>query len=430
MAEQTPLTDLYTFNPQVGTFSSGVVKDGEFIEDTQILKGLVEAIFKNQFGMDAPDSATPMGRLNEQLALLFANGMRVNVQNANQLVLSAAAGQQLDAIALWFGLFRKPAVSTTVTATLRGSANLVIPAGSRARTEDGAVFVLTEDATLADLVTLPDGTETYQATAVFKSTEVGSIGCLANTLTTIDTPILGWATVTNEADGVLGRETETDDSLRARIDASRFHGNGFIYSMKNAIEAIDGVNSSIVVENYSGERKTVHGIGDMTPHSIFVCVDCADDDLQDVAQAIFDQKPCGTDYHRMRGSIVKFAIDAYGKSYEVYLNRPESCNINLAFVVMDRSYTGNDLAGDVSQAVIDFAAIHGYAIGETVYAADIIRAVENALPGVVVVSCGVTDGGSEQAGSGVNDIHTLAYQEVAAYQKAEFAASRITVKKL
>lgn len=430
MAESTPLRKLYDFNPQVGTFSSGVVQDGEFIEDTQVLLGIYQQLFKSAFGMDTPDPATPMGRIIEQLAILTANGMRVNVQNANQLVLSAAAGQQLDAIALWFGLYRKPAVSTTVTATLTGERGTTLPAGLRARTEEGAVFVLTEDVTFPTEPTPVNDAEVYLATAVFRAVETGSIGCPAHTLTTIDTPDLNWFTVTNDEDGVLGRETETDDSLRARIDASRFHGNGFIYSMKNAIEAIDGVNSSMVVENYTGEQKTIHGIGDMTPHSIFVCVDCADTDLQEVAQAVFDQKPCGTDYHRMIGSTEKTVTDAYGNPYSVWLHRPESCDIKLAFVVKNRSYTGSDLAGDISQAVKDFEASHGYAIGETVYAADIIRAVEDSLPGVIVISCGVTDGGSEQAGSESEGIQSLAFQDVAAYQKAMFAADRITVKEL
>ena len=432
------LKSLYTFNANVGTFSSGATTEtGQFIEDTQVLKDLIVALFYTSFGMETPDPATPMGRLVEWWAMFFANSMRINVQNANQLVLSAAAGQQLDAIALWFGLYRKPAVPSTVTATLRGDLNAVIPAGSRARTEDGAIFVLAADATITDEVELPDGT-TYQTTAVFRSAEDGPIGCPAHTLTAIDTPMSGWNTVTNEEDGVIGRDTETDDSLRARIEASRFHGNGFIYSMKNAIEAIDGVNSSMVVENDTGEEKTVHGVDAMAPHSIFVCVDCPPDAKAVVAQAVFDTKPCGTAYHKIYHPDTHDAIfdevpvtDAYGNSYSVILYTPDPCDVNAEFVIKNRSYSGSDIVADVKAAAKAFADSHGYKIGEAVYASDIIRAVEAAVSGVIVVSCGVTTGGTRQAQErGVAVAHavcSLPYLEVAAYQKASFNIDRMTV---
>lgn len=417
----TPLNQLYTFNPALGTFSSGAVRNGEFIEDTQVVKGLVEQIFVQQFGMEVPDPATPLGRLVEWLAINFASAMRVNVQNANQLVLSAAAGQQLDVIALWFGLYRKPAVASTVNAILRGAEGTVVPAGSRARTTEGAVFSLSEDVTIDTPANLPDGTPTFETEGVFRTVETGPIGCPADTLNAIDTPIQGWSMVFNPEDGTIGRDTETDESLRARIEASRFHGTGFIYSMKNAIEAIDGVNSSMVVENYTGEEKTIHGIPDMTPHSIFVCVDCPDDDLPAVAQAVFDQKPCGTAYHEIDSiAVEKVVSDAYGNNYSVVIHKPEDCAIRLNFVLRNRAYTGSDLEGDLESAVKDFAKAHEYKIGETVYATDILKAVESALPGIIVLSCAVTDAGTLQAGTSNAEIHSLSFLDVAAYQKADF----------
>lgn len=433
----TPQPDsLYTFNPDLGTFSSSHVENGEFIEDTDTCKALVTALFKEQFGMDEGDAATPMGRLIEWLALNFATAMRVNVQNANQLVLSAAAGQQLDAIALWFGLYRKPAVPTTVRAILQGTQGTTIPAGSRARTSDGAVFVLQSDVDLTESATLPDETVIYQGEGVFFAQEVGPVGCPADTLTTIDTPTLGWSIVYNPADGVIGRYDETDDALRARIEASRFHGNGFIYSMKNAIEAIDGVRASMVVENYTGEHKTIHGVDRMEPHSIFVCVECDASDLPAVAKAVFDQKPCGTAYHTLSdGSLIEQTVtDAYGNEYPVYIHKPTPVNVNVNLVVRNRSYSGADLVASVKSAATSWFEDHGYSIGETVYSSDIIKAVESALPGVIVLGCGVNDGGPNVAAgydSGDDEgaaAHALSYLDIAAYRVASVGSVTVTVK--
>lgn len=440
-------TGLYKFNAALGTFSSDSLKEGEYVEDTLVIKDLVEQIFVKQFGMDVPDPATPIGRLVEWLAINFATAMRVNVQNANQLVLSAAAGQQLDAIALWFGLTRKPAVATTVKAILRGTKNTPVNAGSRARNTEGAVFSLAEDVTLDKPVQV-NGSTVYQAEGTFIAVEDGPIGCPADTLNAIDTPTVGWTMVFNPEDAVVGRDTETDESLRARIEASRFHGRGFIYSMKNAIEAIDGVNSSMVVENYTGEEKTIHGIDRMAPHSIFVCVDCQEYEYESVAKAVFEQKPCGTAYHIPGGfdedgvtpkdsNCHKVTVvDAYGNGYPVYIHTPEKSLINVNLVVRNRSYSGSDIKTTVEESVANWFASHAYGIGETVYAADIIRAVERDLPGVIVLGGGVSDGGTEggvdpeeepEINSYSGAVHVLAYQDVAASARAELGKVLITI---
>lgn len=435
----TPLNQLYTFNAALGTFASGYTENGEFIEDTDVCKRLVNDIFKEQFGMDEGDAATPMGRLIEWLAVNFATAMRVNVQNANQLVLSAAAGQQLDAIALWFGLYRKPAVPTTVRAILQGAQGTTIPAGSRARTSEGAVFVLQSDVELTETATLPDGTVIYQGEGVFFAQEVGPVGCPADTLTTIDTPTLGWSIVYNPADGVIGRYDETDDALRARIEASRFHGNGFIYSMKNAIEAIDGVRASMVVENYTGEHKTIHGVDRMEPHSIFVCVSCDESDLPAVAKAVFDQKPCGTAYHTLTdGSCHEETVtDAYGNEYPVYIHTPEDSLITVNLIVRNRSFVGTDIKSAIEASVANWFTSHAYGIGETVYASDVIKAVEGDLPGIIVLGCGVTVGGGEESvptgtvpasDAYSQSVHMLAYQDIAASAHAVFNKAIVTIR--
>lgn len=415
----TPPSSLYTFDAATGTFASGSSESGEFVEDTDLIKARVENVLSEVFGTDPsnpPDPSTPLGRLVEWLALDFATSMRVNVQNANQLVIGSAAGQQLDAIALLFGLVRLAAAPTSVVATLYGAQGAVVPAGSRARTQAGDVFELASNVTLSTPEVV-GGETLYTGSGTFTCTATGPVPVLAGELNTIDTAALGWISVVNPADGTLGRDTETDDALRSRVEASRFHSIGFIGSMKNAIEAVPGVTSSMIVENNTGGVLTVHGIDNMPAHSIYVCVACPASALTAVADAVLRTKPCGTGY-MTSGVTPVVATDDYGNHYYVFIHTPTPYPVKVSVQVRRRSYAGIDLAADVKSAVVAWASERSYAIGETVYAADIARAVESRVPGVLVLACGVTDGGISQAAP---------YQEIAASAQASFAAADIAV---
>ena len=428
-ADESPAipSALYTFDPATGTFASGAtVSPGETIEDTSVIQATVAQILYSVMGLESPSPSTPLGRLVEWLALCFATTMRVNVQNANQLVIGSAAGQQLDAIALWFGLTRKPAMRTSVTATLTGVAGTIVQAGSRARSEAGDEYELQEDVTL-DANGSADG--------IFLCTNTGPVPCPAGTLTSVASAVIGWNTVANPADGVTGTDIESDEALRARIAASRFSGIGFLGAMKNAIEAVPGVRSSMVVENSSAAALTVHGIDEMQPHSVLVCVDCPSDEdtLEAVAMAILETKPCGTGYtyfatvpqtNEDDPTYREVTVtDPYDNPYTVHFHLPSAQSVNVRLVVRLRGYAGSDYASAVKSAIVEWAANKPFGIGEAVYASDISRAVEDALPGIVALSCVVSDTGTRVSDSP----STPAYLEITARSKASFSEAGITV---
>lgn len=410
---------LYEFDEQLGTFSA---------KDTDAVMAVVSPAITEALNISPnPNPSTPIGRLIERDTLFVADAIRLNVQNANQLILSAAAGQQLDAIAQWFAISRKPATPTSVQATLRGTPGATIPSGVKARTSAGAVFSLVASVTL--------DSSTGEGDGIFECTETGPVVCFAGELDTIDTAYGGWSSVYNEADAVPGRDIETDDSLRTRIQESRFTGPGFLGSIKNALDAIDGVNSAMVVENSAGDVQTVRGIDDMAPHSIFVCADCEDSEVLNsaIATAILNTKPPGVSFHRIIYTIgggsgsdaspeqtvadptetAFTATDAFGNQYPVWFYRPIPVAVNVGLTVKNRSYTGTDLFGDIKSAIASWAVSHGFRVGETVYAIDITEAVEQALPGVVVISSNVNDGG-------INADDSLQFLDMAANQKASF----------
>lgn len=413
MAEpiETELESLYTFNTDTGTIDPA---------DYDEVEAIVDADVREALGITTDvHPSTPLGRMLEWLSVCFTNVLGLNVQNANQLLLSAAAGQQLDAMAQWFQLERKAASYTRVNATVAGTPETIIPAGSRARNEEGYYFATPEAITIGS-----DGL----GTGVFISVLPGPIPCGVGSLQYIDTPTTGWTSISNEEAGSIGSSIETDDALRNRIDAERTTAIGFLGAIKNAIEKVSGVHSSMVVENNTGAQLAVRGIP-MEKHSIFVCVDGLDDDtiISEVAQAVFDNKPCGTAYTRFNNNgetatggdkIVKegnevavTVTDAYGNPYPVYMYKPEDCQIKVFVSVVRRKYAGSDLNADITNAINTWFTTTPPTIGETVYASDIMQSIEEYVPGIIVVDCKVSDGGAEAG---------VAYTEIAACQKAVF----------
>ena len=399
--------------------------------DTTDLLAVAQHDLIEVFGQDLTvESTTIAGRLCEWVAVFMANALRVNMQNANQLLLSSAAGQQLDNIAQWFRLERKGAEKTQVKATVYGDVGTTLPVGTRARTIEGDLFRLEHDVTIGG-----EGS----ATADFRSLEYGPVKCPKNTLTIMDTSVSGWTMITNEEDGTSGRHIETDEQLRARIADNRIDGVGFIGAIKNAIESVEGVSSSMVIENNTSHEMDVHGIP-MAPHSIFVCVDGVNDNNKDdIAAAIFNTKPCGTGYTRLTGTTAGSNqslqtvnhTDDYGNEYAVYFHTPEDADISMTLTVARRTYAGSDLEADVEEAVKLWFDEAEYMTGETVYASDIIMAVEHYLTGIAVVSAHLSDGGAESSRTEAEEASEAtkamvgSYVEVAANKKAKCGTVKI-----
>lgn len=107
-------------------------------------------------------------------------------------------------------------------------------------------------------------------------------------ITTIATPVLGVSQVINFSAGITGNNRETDAELRdRRAEELQKSGSTTIGGMRQAIEAVALVDSVTLIEN---DTSAVDGDG-RDPHSIEAFVAGGDDD--DVAQAIYDNKPIG-----------------------------------------------------------------------------------------------------------------------------------------
>lgn len=152
----------------------------------------------------------------------------------------------LDLKAQEFGLERKQATKSIGSIKFTGESGTIIPAGTIVSTVADAVseaiaFETTEEVTIGS-----DGT----ATASIQALEEGSKGNVkAGSITILENSISGVESVINEEATSGGSETESDDSLRARIleKAREYLTGGSIGDYKRWAKEVEGVGEVSVV---------------------------------------------------------------------------------------------------------------------------------------------------------------------------------------
>lgn len=193
-----------------------VTSTGLIVPDTSTIRDQVTQDFKNALGQDLDVTPeTPQGRLIQLITDYRVNTLAINALNSNQINLRYATGRFLDAIGSFYGTERIASTSTRVLATVTGVANTVIPQGSQAKTTAGDLFYAENNITIGN-----SGT----STGYFLSLEKGPIPCEVNTLTQIVNAVLGWETISNSANAIIGTNVESDTDFRNRIQDSRFTG--------------------------------------------------------------------------------------------------------------------------------------------------------------------------------------------------------------
>ena len=386
-----------------------MTQSGVIMADTSSIKSEIEAVFKYVFGENVDLTAeTPLGRLVEMWTLTLAQFSRITAQNANQTNLNYSSGIYLDAVASLFRLKRKAATRTRIPVILTGVKDAVVPAGAAMTSVGGVGFTLESDVTIGE-----DG----KASGIAVADEPGAVTVAVNELNRMDSSIVGWYGVNNphyDPNYSVGGLVESDADFRNRIAASRHTGSGFISSIKHAVDSVDGVTDSVIVENDTGVVQEVDGI-EMSPHSVFVCVDGGDS--QSVAEAIFAGKSAGCAYTRIGSGNVNSpypyeahpdgsaegsgmtVYDVCGLTHKVYFYRPEPVSLAVQVRVNLTKYTGSDYIADVRNAVSAWAegrieSVQRPRIGIDVYASDIALAISTLFPLIWVRSVGVKEGGS------------------------------------
>lgn len=174
--------------------------------------------------------------LADLAALMGYVAAQSNPETANGAALSEAL--------LFNGITRNAKQYSTVTLECGAdAAGATIPAGTQVSDGAGTIFAIDSETVVA-----PNDIELAPATAV----EEGAITAEAGTLTTIEQPVYGWASVTNPLAAVVGNLEESDPAAKARRRAAAVGvGGGSASYVEKKLRDIDNVTDVSVYVDYS-----------------------------------------------------------------------------------------------------------------------------------------------------------------------------------
>lgn len=339
--------------------------------EQDILTG-VQADINEAFGGNVnPALNTPQGQLASSIAAIIAEVNSQTINLFNMFDPAFAYGRAQDAVARLYFLARLPAQPTVVAALCTGGEGTVIPAGAVAKATDGLLYTATDGGTIG-----ADG----MATISFSCNTYGPIACPAGTLTKIYRAVPGWDTITNSADGVLGRDTESRSQFEERRAASvAKNAVGSLNAVQGAVLEVSNVLDAYVTENTTGSPITVRGAS-VVAHSIYVSVSGGDDD--EVARAIWSKKGGGCNYNGSTTVTVEDTAGVYSPplpSYQVSFVRPTALPILFAVNLQNNAQIPADGAAQIQTAImLAFAGADGGTrarIGSTILASRYYAAV-------------------------------------------------------
>ncbi|HAL1461989.1 TPA: baseplate J/gp47 family protein [Escherichia coli] len=327
--------------------SATVTAEGISAPDYQTILDTLTSYFQQIYGSDAylePDSKDGQMVALVALAIHDANNTAISVYNC--FSPATGYGAALTSNVKINGIARRGATNSTVDLVLTGTAGTSITNGT-VKDTNNVIWRLPASVTIG-----VGGTVTVTATC----SNSGAVAALAGTITTINTPTRGWASVTNPAAATVGAPAETDAELRIRQGQSvalpsltPFEG------VDGAIANVAGVTRHKLYENDTGATDS----NGLPPHSISAIVDGGD--VTEIAQTIRGNKGQGTATY---GTTSVTVPDTYGNPHVISFSR--STDVPIFGNITLKAFTGytSQIGVQIQQAVADY--INGLTIGDDV----------------------------------------------------------------
>ena len=327
--------------------SATVTAEGISAPDYQTILDTLTSYFQQIYGSDAylePDSKDGQMVALVALAIHDANNTAISVYNC--FSPATGYGAALTSNVKINGIARRGATNSTVDLVLTGTAGTSITNGT-VKDTNNVIWRLPASVTIG-----VGGTVTVTATC----SNSGAVAALAGTITTINTPTRGWASVTNPAAATVGAPAETDAELRIRQGQSvalpsltPFEG------VDGAIANVAGVTRHKLYENDTGSTDS----NGLPPHSISAIVDGGD--VTEIAQTIRGNKGQGTATY---GTTSVTVLDTYGHPHVIRFSR--STDVPIYGHITLKAFTGytSQIGVQIQQAVADY--INGLTIGDDV----------------------------------------------------------------
>ena len=293
---------------------------------------------------------------------------------------ASAEGRDLDAINAIRGVTRNLPSFTRVVAECVFYGGTYVQAGEL---HAASALISTKRFTNTEpVLVLGDPMVQYTKNVVFLCDEIGPIPIAAGELTVIETPVLGWVSITNPDDGDTGSLRENDEDFRLRGEAAiAAPGSATAPAVLSALLRLEAVTyASVIVNDTNATVDTVPA------HSIECVVSGADD--VDIANAIFNEKDCAGGTF---GNTTVNVLAPDGLSHAVRFSRPVVVEIYLRITLQVTPLYPGDTA--VVEALLAYARGR-YSPGAPV--------VPQALAGLIFGVPGVVDCAVEaRTGAGV-----------------------------
>lgn len=327
--------------------SATVTAEGISAPDYQTILDTLTSYFQQIYGSDAyldPDSKDGQMVALVALAIHDANNTAISVYNC--FSPATGYGAALTSNVKINGIARRGATNSTLDLVLTGTAGTSITNGT-VKDTNNVIWRLPASVTIG-----VGGTVTVTATC----SNSGAVAALAGTITTINTPTRGWASVTNPAAATVGAPAETDTELRIR------QGQSVALPSLTPFEGVDGAIANVagVIRHklYENDTGATDSNG-LPPHSISAIVDGGD--VNEIAQTIRGNKGQGTATY---GTTSVTVPDTYGNPHVIGFSR--STDVPIYGHITLKAFTGytSQIGVQIQQAVADY--INGLTIGDDV----------------------------------------------------------------
>ena len=357
---------------------------GVIVPDTEDLKTEVQQEYLTGIAADLNlADETPQGVMISAEALARSEVVANDAALANQINPNIAGGVFLSAICALTGLeVPEGEPSLLQSVAVAGQPFTVIPAGTPAYA--GAIIFLS----VTTVILSAAGTGVVD----FQSADIGPIPCAANALATPGA-VLGWETVNNPNDAILGELAPTDAEVRAlRANTLALQGIGLNEAITSALNDTPGVRSLKYRENYTAAPVTIDGIN-LVANSIWACVSGGLD--ADIAMTLLTAKSLGSNWN---GAVTVNVVDpTSGQTYPVKFDRPTNVRTWVKVTIKTGTLTGDALvqvrAALQAYANGEISGAAGFTVGTAISPFEMAFAIITELPGAFVMKVEVsTDG--------------------------------------
>lgn len=349
--------------------------------ESAILGG-VRADIDEAFGGGVnPALETPQGQIATSTTAIIGQKNSEFALYVNQVDPAFADGRMQDAIGRIYFLDRKPGTATTVIATCTGLTGTVIPAGARAQSVDGNIYLCTQAGTIPAEGSID---------LTFSCSVNGPISCAPGALNSIYQTVLGWDSVINEDAGTTGSNVESRAEFEERRRQSvALNARGSLQSIYAAVANVEGVIDAYVTENTTDTPLLV-GAVTLAPHSVWVSA--VGGSAADIASAIWRKKSLGANYNGNTSFVIQ---DTEGyqypyPSYTVSWETPDALPVLFSVQLAANPSLPSDIVALAKRAIVDaFNGTDGgqrARIGAVIYASRFYAPVSNLSGAVSILS--------------------------------------------